>query len=194
MKNLVRLGLVVVLLALFVAGGAQAQSKPKVLLKTNMGNVIVELEPAKAPKTVANFLAYVRQGHYDGTIFHRVIASFMAQGGGFTQDFQRLPTRKPIQNEADNGLQHDRGTIAMARTSDVHSATDQFFINLKFNGFLNHRSKTDRGWGYTVFGHVTQGMNIVGRIGRVATGAAGPFGQDVPQKPVILEKATIISE
>lgn len=173
---------------------ALAQARPKVLFKTNMGDITVELEPAKAPNTVANFLAYVKEGHYDGTVFHRVINNFMIQGGGFMEDFRRVPTKNPIQNEADKGLSNERGTIAMARTSDPHSATDQFFINLKFNGSLDHRAKSGDGWGYTAFGRVTDGMNIVARIGLVKTGRSGPFDSDVPAEPVIIEKATIISQ
>jgi cyclophilin family peptidyl-prolyl cis-trans isomerase len=173
------------------ADAAQA-AKPKVLFKTNMGDITVELEPDRAPNTVANFLAYVKEGHYDGAIFHRVINNFMIQGGGFNRDYSRLPTHAPIQNEADKGLSNERGTIAMARTSDPHSATDQFYINLKFNGSLDHRTKSDSGWGYTAFGRVTDGMNIVARIGLVKTGAGGPFPTDVPLEPVVIEKATIV--
>jgi peptidyl-prolyl cis-trans isomerase B (cyclophilin B) len=179
---------------LMLAEPADAQSKPKVLLKTNMGDITIELEPERAPKTVANFLTYVREGHYEGAIFHRVISNFMIQGGGFTSDLRRLPTKGPVQNEADRGLSNERGTIAMARTSDPHSATDQFFINLKFNGSLDHRSKSGDGWGYTAFGRVTDGMNIVARIGLVKTGSSGPFDSDVPVEPVVIEKATILSE
>jgi len=166
--------------------------KPKVLFKTSMGDITVELEPDRAPNTVANFLAYVKAGHYDGTIFHRVISNFMIQGGGFNSDYRRLPTNAPIQNEADKGLSNERGTIAMARTSDPHSATDQFYINLKFNGSLDFRSKNGSGWGYTAFGRVIDGMNIVARIGLVKTGPGGPFPTDVPQEPVVIEKATIV--
>jgi len=173
------------------ADAAQA-AKPKVLFKTNMGDITVELEPDRAPNTVANFLTYVKEGHYDGAIFHRVINNFMIQGGGFNRDYNRLPTHAPIQNEADKGLSNERGTIAMARTSDPHSATDQFYINLKFNGSLDHRTKSDSGWGYTAFGRVTDGMNIVARIGLVKTGAGGPFPTDVPLEPVVIEKATIV--
>jgi peptidyl-prolyl cis-trans isomerase B (cyclophilin B) len=173
------------------ADAAQA-AKPKILFKTNMGDITVELEPDRAPNTVANFLAYVKEGHYDGTIFHRVINNFMIQGGGYNRDYNRVPTRAPIQNEADKGLSNERGTIAMARTSDPHSATDQFFINLKFNGSLDHRSKSGDGWGYTAFGRVTDGMNIVARIGLVKTGSGGTFQTDVPIEPVVIEKATIV--
>ena len=143
---------------------------------------------------MANFLQYVRDGHYDGMIFHRVINAFMIQGGGFDTSYSKKPTREPIPNEADNGLSNERGTIAMARTGDPHSATNQFFINVKFNGFLNYRSKTQQGWGYTAFGRVIDGMNIVGRISRMETGPGGPFPTDVPQKQVVIEKVKIISE
>ncbi len=171
---------------------AGAAPKPKVLFKTNMGDITVELEPDRAPNTVANFIAYVKSGHYDGAIFHRVINNFMIQGGGFDRDYNRLPTGSPIQNEADKGLSNERGTIAMARTSDPHSATDQFFINLKFNGSLDHRGKSGDGWGYTAFGRVTDGMNIVARIGLVKTGSGGPFPTDVPVEAVVIEKATLV--
>jgi len=181
-------------MALFVTANASAADNPRVLFKTNKGDFTVELFPDKAPKTVANFLGYVRAKHYDGTIFHRVIASFVAQGGGFDKDYQRQPTQASIAIEADNGLSNERGTIAMARTSDPNSATDQFFFNLKFNGFLNHRSKTQQGWGYTVFGKVISGMNIVGRIARAPTGPGGPFSKDVPVDPVIVEAASVVGE
>lgn len=176
-----------------VSGSVEAAGKPKVLFQTSMGDFTVELEPDLAPQTVENFLNYVREGHYNGTIFHRVIKGFMIQGGGFDKNFERQETGKPVENEADKGLENERGTIAMARTGDPHSATDQFFVNSVFNGFLNHRSKTQQGWGYTAFGKVIDGMNIVGRIGRVDTGPAGPFPSDVPLEPVIIKKATITS-
>jgi peptidyl-prolyl cis-trans isomerase B (cyclophilin B) len=159
-----------------------------------MGDFTIELEPEYAPSTVANFLQYVRDGHYDGLIFHRVIKAFMVQGGGFDDKYNKKPTREPIENEADKGIPNERGTIAMARTGDPHSATNQFFINVKFNGFLNHSSKTQQGWGYTAFGRVIDGMNIVGRISLMETGAGGPFGSDVPIEQVVIEKAEIISE
>lgn len=171
---------------------AAAQAKPRVLFQTSLGDFTVELEPDRTPNTVANFLSYVKSGQYDGTIFHRVINNFMIQGGGFTQDLRELPTKAPIQNEADKGLSNERGTIAMARKSDPHSATAQFYINLKFNGTLDHRAKSGDAWGYTAFGRVIDGMNIVARIGLVKTGPAGPLQSDVPLEPVILEKATIV--
>lgn len=174
-------------------GDTEAQhAKPRVLLETNHGNVIVELEPERTPDTVANFLLYVRDGHYDGTVFHRVILGFMIQGGGMDQSLQEKRTRDPIENEADRGLPNERGTIAMARTSDPHSATSQFFINTKFNAFLNHRTKSRDGWGYTAFGRVVEGMKVVSAISRVKTGPKGPFNQDAPQDNVVIEKATVL--
>ncbi len=179
--------------AAFTAGLALADN-PKVKLETNMGPITIELYPDKAPKTVQNFLDYVNSGFYEGTIFHRVINGFMVQGGGFTQDFAQKPVKAPVQNEADNGLTNDRGTLAMARTNDPHSATAQFFINVVDNGFLNHSGKTPRGWGYAVFGKVTDGMDVVDKIKEVKTGARGPFGQDAPLSPVVIQKATVISK
>ena len=193
MKNLI-LALLPFVAVFAVVGNLQAAGKPKVHFKTNVGDFTIELEPEHAPQTVANFLQYVRDGHYDGLIFHRVIKAFMVQGGGFDAKYDKKPTRAPIENEADKGISNERGTIAMARTGDPHSATNQFFINSKFNGFLNHRSKTQQGWGYTAFGRVIDGMNIVGRISRVETGSGGPFPSDVPVEPVIIESAKIISE
>ena len=170
-----------------------AAEKPKVYFKTNIGDFTVELEPELAPKTVANFIQYVREGHYDGLIFHRVIKAFMIQGGGFDASYSKKPTRPPIENEADKGLSNERGTIAMARTGDPHSATNQFFINVKFNGFLNYVSKSQQGWGYTAFGRVIDGMNIVGRISRLETGKGGPFPSDVPTDQVIIEEAKLVA-
>jgi len=183
-----------IIIIVFATTGTAAADNPKVIFKTSKGDITVELFPDKAPKTVANFLQYVHDKHYDGTIFHRVIRSFVAQGGGFNKDFQRQPTRAPIPIEADNGLSNERGTMAMARTNDPNSATDQFFFNLKFNGFLNHRSKTRQGWGYAVFGKVIDGMNIVGRIARAPTGAGGPFPQDVPKEPVIIKTVRVVGK
>ena len=149
--------------------------------------------PKSAPKTVANFLQYVAEGHYDGTIFHRVIAKFMVQGGGFSPNMQKKRTRDPIANEADTGLKNERGTIAMARTGGPHSATAQFFINVVYNRFLDHTTKSRQGWGYTAFGRVIDGMNIIGRMARVSTGTKGPYS-DVPDEAIIIEKATITSQ
>ena len=170
------------------AGHPAAAQSPKVKLTTSAGPIVIELYPDKAPETVKNFLGYVGSGHYDGTMFHRVIAGFMIQGGGFDRDFEQKPTRAPIRNEADNGLKNAAGTIAMARTSDPHSATAQFFINAADNAFLDHREKSQRGWGYTVFGRVVEGMDVVKRIERVQTRTVGSY-QDVPATPVTIEKA-----
>jgi peptidyl-prolyl cis-trans isomerase B (cyclophilin B) len=160
---------------------------PTVVVTTSMGNFVIALDQAKAPKSCENFLRYVDAKHYDGTLFHRVIAGFMVQGGGYDQSYERRPTQAPIQNEADNGLKNSRGTVAMARTGDPHSATAQFFVNVVDNKFLDHTGKNDQGWGYTVFGHVTEGMDIVDTIKAVATGAQGPFAKDAPTTPVVIE-------
>jgi peptidyl-prolyl cis-trans isomerase B (cyclophilin B) len=164
-----------------------------VKLETTMGEILVALDAEKAPKTVANFLAYVEEGHYDGTIFHRVIDGFMIQGGGMTADMQEKPTRSPIENEADNGLENDAYSIAMARTGDPHSATAQFFINVKNNAFLNHTAKTPDGWGYAVFGKVAKGHGIVNKIKALATGRKGMHA-DMPLDPVVITKAEIVDE
>lgn len=163
---------------------------PRVTFETSHGSFVLELDRGTAPETVENFLAYVRDGFYEGTIFHRIIASFMIQGGGFTPEFKQLQTRAPIRNEADRGGKNDRGSIAMARTSDPHSATAQFFINVVDNDFLNHRGRTAQGWGYTTFGRVVEGMDTVDRIATVQTGSRGTF-QDVPQDTVAIEKTRI---
>lgn len=176
----------------FAAGAAgDASDTPKVQLQTTKGNITVELFHDDAPETVDNFLQYVREGHYDGTLFHRVISNFMIQGGGFDRDFQQKPTREPIRNEADNGLENERGTLAMARTQDPHSATAQFFINVTDNDFLNHTAKTPQGWGYTVFGRVVEGMDVVDAIREVDTGRRGPH-QDVPVEDVVIETARVL--
>jgi peptidyl-prolyl cis-trans isomerase B (cyclophilin B) len=167
------------------------QTNPRVVISTSRGDITLELDAAKAPVTSENFLAYVASGHYDGTIFHRVIPGFMIQGGGFTTDMDQKPTNLAIVNEADNGLQNERGTVAMARTSDPHSASSQFFINLKDNDFLNHTAKAGPGWGYAVFGRVVEGMDVVDAIAQVATGTAGPHC-DVPRVPVVLERVTAV--
>lgn len=162
-----------------------------VILHTNYGDITLELDTEKAPKTVANFLEYVKSGHYDNTIFHRVIDNFMIQGGGMTISMDEKETNAPIENEADNGLKNDAGTIAMARTMDPHSATAQFFINVADNDFLNHRAKNQQGWGYAVFGKVTDGMAVVNKIKGVKTGSHH-FHQDVPTEEVIIESAEIV--
>ena len=161
-------------------------ANPQVRMQTNMGDIVLELYAEQAPKSVANFLQYVDEGFYSNTLFHRVIDDFMIQGGGFTPQFERKETRAPIVNEADNGLKNLRGTLAMARTFEPHSATAQFFINVKDNDFLDHTAKTPRGWGYTVFGKVIKGMDVVDKIKTLPTGASGPFPQDVPKSPVII--------
>jgi len=167
------------------------QEYPELILHTNYGAITVELFEDKAPESVANFLQYARDGHYDNTLFHRVIPNFMVQGGGFDAEFNQKATRDPIFNEADNGLANDRGTLAMARTNDPHSATSQFFINVTDNAFLNHRSKhSGQTWGYAVFGQVTDGMDVVDTIRQVPTGRQGPHA-DVPNEPVIIERVEI---
>ena len=171
-------------------GKHSMSTSPRVTLQTNFGNILIELDAEKAPKTVENFLSYVNDGFYNGTIFHRVINNFMIQGGGFDADMKQKATKAPIQNEADNGLKNDRYTLAMARTSDPHSATAQFFINVSDNDFLNFTSPTPNGWGYAVFGKVVEGTEIVDQIKGVKTGSRG-FHQDVPAEPVIIEKAEI---
>lgn len=161
----------------------------KISFKTNLGAFTIELDEAKAPDTCKNFLAYVDAGHYDGTIFHRVIPGFMVQGGGYDPAFVKKPTRAPVQNEASNGVKNTRGTVAMARTGDPHSATAQFFVNVADNAFLDHKEKTERGWGYTVFGKVSDGMDVVDAIVAKKTGAKGPFAKDAPLEDVIIESA-----
>ncbi len=169
---------------------ATGDSTVTVRMQTNKGDIVLELDADKAPVTVANFVEYARSGFYDGTIFHRVIPHFMIQGGGFEPGMIQKATRDPIRNEADNGLKNDLGTIAMARTSDPDSATAQFFINTKDNGFLNHTAPTPQGWGYCVFGKVTEGLDVVQAIEKVSTGNRGGH-QDVPNEDVIIEKVTV---
>jgi peptidyl-prolyl cis-trans isomerase B (cyclophilin B) len=160
-----------------------------VLITTNKGNIKLELDAEKAPKSVANFLDYVAQGHYDNTVFHRVIGDFMIQGGGFDATMKQKPTGATVENEAKNGLKNDKYTVAMARTSDPHSASAQFFINTKNNAFLDYPGQD--GWGYAVFGKVVEGMDVVDQINKVKTGRSGMFS-DVPSEPVIIEKAEVI--
>jgi len=167
----------------------QPTQNPTVVMSTSLGDIHIELDAGKAPLTVANFLAYVDAKHFDGTIFHRVIPNFMIQGGGFKADMAQKPARPPIKNEATNGLKNDRGTLAMARTSVVDSASAQFFVNLKDNDFLNHTAETSRGFGYAVFGKVTKGMDTVDKIAAVATGTKGGH-QDVPKEPVVIKSVT----
>jgi peptidyl-prolyl cis-trans isomerase A (cyclophilin A)/peptidyl-prolyl cis-trans isomerase B (cyclophilin B) len=183
------------LVMLSVAAGAPGAlaADPQVDLKTNFGTVRLELYPAKAPKTVENFLQYVKDGHFNGTIFHRVIDGFMIQGGGFDKSYKQKATRPPIENEAKNGLKNDLGTVAMARTSSPHSASSQFFINGKNNDFLNAASAQD-GWGYTVFGKVVSGMDVVMKISKTPTGPGGPFPTDAPRDMVVIESATLVAD
>jgi cyclophilin family peptidyl-prolyl cis-trans isomerase len=186
--------------------------KPQVEMKTSLGTIVIELDPSAAPKSVENFLAYVNAGFYDGTIFHRIIKNFMAQGGGFDKALAQKPARAPVMNEGEQaekaGLKNDRGTISLARTNDPHSATAQFYINYKDNAFLNHSVAKDRippqckeanappqckmmGWGYTAFGRVVSGMDVVDKMAEVPTGAGGPFPTDVPQTQIVIEKVTV---
>ena len=165
----------------------------KATIETSMGSITVELDDEKAPITVKNFLDYAASGHYDGTIFHRVIDGFMIQGGGFTKAMDQKPTKAPIKNEAANGLTNKRGTIAMARTMVVDSATSQFFINLVDNDFLNFRAPTPQYYGYAVFGKVTDGMDVVDKIAKVKTGFAGPH-QNVPEEPIVIKKVHVAAE
>ena len=183
------------LVMLSVAAGAPGAlaADLQVDLKTNLGTIRLELYPDKAPKTVENFLQYAKDGHFNGTIFHRVIDNFMIQGGGFDKSFKQKPTRAPIPNEAKNGLKNDLGTVAMARTSAPHSASSQFFINGKNNDFLNAASSQD-GWGYAVFGKVVGGMDVVQKISKTPTGAGGPFPTDVPREMVVIESVTVVAD
>lgn len=182
-----KLSLILAAMALSVS----AWAGPKVEMQTNLGRIVIELDEAKAPATVKNFVAYVNDGFYNGTVFHRVIPNFMIQGGGFTADMSQKPTKAPIQNEAKNGLKNARGTIAMARTQDPHSATAQFFINHIDNTMLDYPSRD--GWGYAVFGKVTEGMDVVDKIAQVKTGNRGGH-QNVPTEPVIIQSVKIISD
>lgn len=168
-------------------------AQDQVRLDTSEGTIVVELYTEKAPRSVANFLRYVDAGFYDQTIFHRVISGFMVQGGGYTSTFSRKDTLEPVENEANNGLSNTRGTLAMARTADPHSATAQFFINHADNPYLDHRSETMRGWGYTVFGQVIEGMDVVDAIASLPTGAKGPFRSDVPEPLVVINTATRVA-
>ncbi len=192
--NFKKLLLSIAALALIFQIQSANAANPKVKIKTSKGTMIIELYPDKAPATVANFLEYVNSGAYDGTIFHRVIKNFMNQGGGFTADFKKVDTKDPIKNEADNGMKNLKNTVAMARTGQPHSATNQFFINTADNDFLDHTSKTSRGWGYTVFGKIVEGQNVSGIISRAATGPGGPFSKDVPRTTISIIKMSEIKE
>ena len=188
-KTIVILG---ALVALVTAGAGMAvAANPKVEMETSKGKMVIELFPDKAPETVKNFLNYVETKYYDGTIFHRVIPKFMIQGGGFTADMKQKSAGAPIKNEADNGLKNDRGTIAMARTGDPHSATAQFFINSVNNDFLNHKGKTQQGWGYVVFGKVISGMNVIDAISAVKTVTRGGY-RDIPAETIEIRSARVL--
>lgn len=178
-------------LASLAGGPAEATDGPRVTFETTHGSFVLELDRRSAPETVDNFLEYVRDGFYLGTVFHRVIPGFMIQGGGYAKGFQRRPTRAPIRNEADRAGPNDRGSIAMARTRDPHSATAQFFINVADNDFLNHRGKAPGGWGYAVFGRVAEGMDTVDRIAALPTGSGGPFAKDVPLEAVVIREMRV---
>jgi cyclophilin family peptidyl-prolyl cis-trans isomerase len=188
-----RIVFLMISLVYLLAGSAFAADNPRVTMETSLGNITLELYPDKAPATVANFLSYVDEGFYNGTIFHRVIREFMIQGGGFTESMQEKSTKTPITNEADNGLKNERGTIAMARTPDPDSARAQFFINAKDNTFLNFKNKSPEGYGYCVFGKVTKGLDVVDAIEKTPTTTKG-FYQDVPAKPVVIKKAYRVKE
>ena len=179
-------------LALMLLAGSALAQNPQVEMKTSRGTIRIELYQDKAPKTVANFLQYAKDGFYNGTIFHRIIDNFMVQGGGFDKDMREKRTRGPIENEATNQLRNEIGTLAMARTSAPHSASAQFFINLKHNEFLNFREPTTQGFGYAVFGRVVQGMDIVADMAKVKTGRNGPHS-DVPLEPIVIEAVTVIA-
>jgi peptidyl-prolyl cis-trans isomerase A (cyclophilin A)/peptidyl-prolyl cis-trans isomerase B (cyclophilin B) len=184
----------ILLAAGMLLSSAAFAANPLVMMRTNMGDIVFELFPDKAPKTVANFLRYVNSGHYNGTVFHRTIQKFIIQGGGFTPNLEYKPTQDPIQNEAANGLKNEPGTLAMARTYEPDSATSQFFINLDDNKFLNHHRPHPDYYGYCVFGKVVQGMDVAKKIGAVQTSPAGPFDADVPKQPVIIEQMALASQ
>ena len=183
MKNIICILLVFACLVGNALAQETSKSNPQVIMQTSKGDIVLELYPDRAPLTVQNFMRYIDNGFYNGTIFHRVIHGFMIQGGGFSKDMVKMTTQAPIQNEANNGLRNDRGTIAMARTPNPHSATAQFFINTVDNAFLNFKSQTQSGWGYAVFGKVIKGMEVVDAISKVKTGIQGRF-RDVPKTPV----------
>lgn len=180
-------------LLLLTASTGAFSSGLQIEIRTNLGNITLELYPDKAPKTVANFIQYVNEGFYKDTVFHRVIPGFMIQGGGFTRELAEKPTRQPIENEAANTLKNETGSIAMARTGDPHSATAQFFINLTNNDFLNYSAPTVRGYGYTVFGKIIKGENVVSRIASLPTGAGGPFPEDLPQEIALIQEIQILT-
>ena len=175
------------------APAAGQPANPRVLIETSKGNITVEVFPTQAPQSAGNFLNYVKTGFYDGLVFHRVIPGFMVQGGGMTANMAEKPKNAPIRNEADNGLKNLRGTLAMARTGEPHSASSQFFINVADNAFLNHRGKSFEGWGYAVFGQVVDGMEVVDAIVAVPRGNRGPHG-DVPVEPIVMKRVSVLPE
>jgi peptidyl-prolyl cis-trans isomerase B (cyclophilin B) len=181
------------LLLTLTVSAATPPANPQVEVRTSMGVFVLELYPENAPNTVQNFLQYVKDGHYNGTLFHRVISGFMIQGGGFSKDFTEKPTRPPIKNEAGNGLRNGVGMVSMARTADPHSATAQFFVNVAENSSLDFRAPTQEGYGYTPFGKVIKGMNVVESIEKVKTGPGKPPYTDVPVKPVVIERMQLIN-
>lgn len=183
--------LILLVCLILLAAGPLAAANPRVALETSKGRIVIELFPEKAPKTVESFLKYVRSGHYDGTIFHRVIDGFMVQGGAVMPNMTSKPCATTVENEASNGLKNERGTVAMARTSDPHSASCQFFVNVVTNKFLDHTAKTPQGWGYTVFGKVVEGMDAADAIAKVKTGTKSG-AQDVPLEPVVITKVTVL--
>ncbi len=194
---------IVLALTLLISFSSAAENKSmtntseasiKVKLQTTLGDIVIQLDTANAPVSSENFVQYVKDGYYEGTIFHRIIPGFMAQGGGFNEAFDQKATRTSIENEADNGLKNNRGTIAMARTSDPHSASSQFFINYSNNDFLNFSSKTSQGWGYAVFGEVVEGMDVIDAMAKIPTGSGGPMPSDVPQTMITIEKATVLGD
>lgn len=182
----ISLFLSVLMISSLCSAQQKASKKPVVEIKTNMGTIEITLDPEKAPITVKNFLSYVEEGFYDSTVFHRIVPNFVIQGGGLTANLSQKPTKEPIENEATNGLKNLRGTLSMARTSIIHSATSQFFINLVDNDFLDHKDKTPEGYGYAVFGKVTKGMDVVDKIAAVKRGP-----QDVPVTPIVMESVTV---
>ncbi len=188
-----KLRLILLMAGMFISCAALA-ANPLVNMRTSQGDIVLELYPDKAPKTVANFLHYVGSGHYNGTLFHRTIQKFVIQGGGFTPDFQYKPTLAPVPNEAANGLRNEPGTLAMARAYDPDSATAQFFINLDDNKFLNHHRPHPDYYGYCVFGKVVKGMDVAKKIGALPTSAGGPFAADVPVDPVVIEEMVLATE
>ncbi len=193
MRAMYKLGICMCLFLALIGNVAMSETNPKVQFETSKGTIVISLDAEKAPKTVKNFLSYVTSGFYDGTIFHRVIPSFMIQGGGFDAEMQQKPTNETIENEANNGLKNVKGSIAMARTSDPHSATAQFFINVVDNSNLDFTSESPHGWGYAVFGQVTEGLDVVLTIEEVATGNIN-MHQNVPLEPVVIEKATVLEQ